>query len=93
MISFDVCFDLEYLFFFSFLQENMIVRFEDQDSGRCSKGSPSGNENCTTKMCFQNNEDTKRGREKMATNGYGSKGKLSDVLLSFARRQSKKSRD
>ncbi|XP_024981356.1 uncharacterized protein LOC112518051 isoform X4 [Cynara cardunculus var. scolymus] len=30
--------------------ENMIVCFEDQDSGRCLKGSPSRNENYTTKM-------------------------------------------
>lgn len=30
--------------------ENMIVCFEDQDSGRCLKGSPSGNENYTTKL-------------------------------------------
>ncbi|KAJ9566900.1 hypothetical protein OSB04_002866 [Centaurea solstitialis] len=30
--------------------ENMIVCFEDQGSGRCLKGSPSGNENYTTKM-------------------------------------------
>lgn len=30
--------------------ENMIICFEDQDSGRCLKGSPSGNETYTTKM-------------------------------------------
>ncbi|KAI3806018.1 hypothetical protein L1987_21908 [Smallanthus sonchifolius] len=30
--------------------ENMIVCFEDQDSGRCLKGSPSGNETYITKM-------------------------------------------
>ncbi|PWA65453.1 protein phosphatase 2C family protein [Artemisia annua] len=30
--------------------ENMIVCFEDRDSGRCLKGSPSGNETYTTKM-------------------------------------------
>nr|XP_043635826.1 uncharacterized protein LOC122606978 isoform X2 [Erigeron canadensis] len=30
--------------------ENMIVCFEDQESGRCLKGSPSGNETYTTKM-------------------------------------------
>ncbi|KAJ0699157.1 putative protein kinase CMGC-GSKL family [Helianthus annuus] len=30
--------------------ENMIVCFEDRDSGRCLKGSPSGNETYITKM-------------------------------------------
>ncbi|KAK9282121.1 hypothetical protein L1049_005033 [Liquidambar formosana] len=30
--------------------ENMVICFEDQDTGRCLKGSPSGDEKFTTKM-------------------------------------------
>lgn len=33
-----------------FLQENMVICFEDQDSGSCLKESPNSDDNYITKM-------------------------------------------
>ena len=34
------------------LEENMVICFEDRDTGRCMKGTPSEDKKYTTKMYF-----------------------------------------
>lgn len=38
------------MFLYFLLEENMVICFEDQDTGRCLKGPPSEEKNVTTRM-------------------------------------------